>query len=77
VSGRISGVSQASTFRARRHVDLRRQASAPEVFVDTVVPILRERGLVRTAYTGRMLREHFGLPRPENRFATRTAAAAG
>jgi FMN-dependent oxidoreductase (nitrilotriacetate monooxygenase family) len=47
-----------------------------EVFVDAVVPILRERGLFRTAYAGRTLREHFGLPRPENRFARGTAATA-
>ncbi|GJF31628.1 monooxygenase [Kitasatospora sp. NE20-6] len=46
--------------------------SGLEVFVDRVVPILQERGLFRTEYTGRTLREHYGLPRPENR---RTAAA--
>jgi FMN-dependent oxidoreductase (nitrilotriacetate monooxygenase family) len=48
-----------------------------EVFVDAVVPILRERGLFRSEYTGRTLRDHFGLPRPDNRFARRTAAATG
>ncbi|GHJ43641.1 monooxygenase [Catellatospora sp. TT07R-123] len=31
-------------------------------FVDQVVPILQERGLFRTAYTGTNLREHYGLP---------------
>ncbi|WIM98778.1 LLM class flavin-dependent oxidoreductase [Actinoplanes oblitus] len=36
-------------------------------FVDQVVPILQERGLFRTEYTGRTLREHYGLPRPANR----------
>jgi FMN-dependent oxidoreductase (nitrilotriacetate monooxygenase family) len=36
-------------------------------FVDQVVPILQERGLFRTEYTGRTLREHYGLPRPTNR----------
>ncbi|NKY88583.1 LLM class flavin-dependent oxidoreductase [Nocardia veterana] len=35
-----------------------------EVFTDTVVPILRSRGLFRTEYTGTTLREHLGLPRP-------------
>lgn len=35
-----------------------------EVFVEQVVPILRERGLVRTEYTGTTLRDHLGLPRP-------------
>ncbi|WP_405162349.1 LLM class flavin-dependent oxidoreductase [Nocardia sp. NBC_01499] len=36
-----------------------------EVFAQTVVPILQERGLFRTEYTGTTLRDHFGLPRPE------------
>jgi hypothetical protein len=27
--------------------------------------------------TGRILRDHFGLPRPENQFARRTAVAVG
>jgi FMN-dependent oxidoreductase (nitrilotriacetate monooxygenase family) len=43
--------------------------SGLETFVDQVVPILQERGLFRTEYTGRTLREHYGLERPENRFA--------
>lgn len=37
-----------------------------ESFVDLVVPILRERGLVRAEYSGATLREHYGLPRPVN-----------
>jgi FMN-dependent oxidoreductase (nitrilotriacetate monooxygenase family) len=41
--------------------------SGLEAFVDQVVPILRERGRFRTEYTGRTLREHYGLPRPANR----------
>ncbi|MFC6014545.1 LLM class flavin-dependent oxidoreductase [Nocardia lasii] len=40
-----------------------------EVFAETVVPILQERGLFRTEYTGTTLRDHFGLTRPESRFA--------
>ncbi|MEY9949873.1 LLM class flavin-dependent oxidoreductase [Kitasatospora sp. GAS1066B] len=44
-----------------------------EVFADRVVPILRERGLFRTAYTGTTLREHYGLPRPVNQFGVPTA----
>jgi hypothetical protein len=48
--------------------------SGLDTFVEQVVPILQERGLFRTEYTGRMLREHYGLERPENRFA---GAAAG
>ncbi len=46
-----------------------------EVFVDTVVPLLRKRGLFREAYDGRTLRDHFGLARPAGRFATLGAAA--
>jgi FMN-dependent oxidoreductase (nitrilotriacetate monooxygenase family) len=38
-------------------------------FVDQVVPILQRRGLFRTEYTGRTLREHYGLGRPANRLA--------
>jgi FMN-dependent oxidoreductase (nitrilotriacetate monooxygenase family) len=38
-------------------------------FVDHVIPILRKRGLFRTEYTGRTLREHYGLPRPASQFA--------
>ncbi|MCB5164445.1 LLM class flavin-dependent oxidoreductase [Streptomyces bambusae] len=38
-------------------------------FVDHVVPILQQRGLFRTEYTGRTLRDHYGLPRPANRYA--------
>ncbi|MEU4343718.1 LLM class flavin-dependent oxidoreductase [Nocardia sp. NPDC023852] len=44
-----------------------------EVFAETVVPILQERGLFRTEYTGTTLRDHFGLPRPESRFARQHA----
>lgn len=37
-------------------------------FVDKVVPELQRRGIFRREYEGTTLREHFGLPRPENRF---------
>ncbi|GEN34420.1 LLM class flavin-dependent oxidoreductase [Aneurinibacillus danicus] len=40
-----------------------------EDFVHYVVPILQERELFRTEYEGDTLREHFNLPKPENRFA--------
>lgn len=46
--------------------------SGLEEFVDHVVPILRRRGLFRTEYTGTTLRDHYGLPRPANRFAVPT-----
>ncbi|MCA0302237.1 MAG: LLM class flavin-dependent oxidoreductase [Proteobacteria bacterium] len=45
-------------------------------FVDKVVPELQRRGLYRTAYEGRTLRENLGLPRPDNRFFPATAKAA-
>jgi len=41
--------------------------SGIEAFAAKVVPILQERGLFRTQYQGRTLREHYGLPRPVNR----------
>ena len=37
-------------------------------FVDMVVPELQRRGIFRTEYEGKTLRENLGLPRPENRF---------
>jgi len=37
-------------------------------FVDKVVPELQRRGIFRTAYEGRTLRENLGLARPPNRF---------
>lgn len=43
-------------------------------FVDRVVPILQDRGLFRTEYTGRTLREHYGLARPGNQYADAGAA---
>jgi alkanesulfonate monooxygenase SsuD/methylene tetrahydromethanopterin reductase-like flavin-dependent oxidoreductase (luciferase family) len=39
--------------------------SGLETFVDEVVPILVRRGRFRADYTGRTLRDHYGLPRPE------------
>ncbi|MGW1895147.1 LLM class flavin-dependent oxidoreductase [Streptomyces sp. NPDC002004] len=47
-----------------------------EDFIDHVVPILQQRGLFRTEYTGRTLREHYGLPRPANQPAA-TAPTGG
>lgn len=46
-----------------------------ETFVDVVVPELRRRGLFRTEYRGRTLREHFGLARPPNRYAPASTQA--
>ena len=44
-------------------------------FVDLVIPELQRRGLFRTAYEGRTLRENLGLPFPVNRHAAARAAA--
>ncbi|MFE5185465.1 LLM class flavin-dependent oxidoreductase [Streptomyces sp. NPDC056628] len=49
--------------------------SGLDAFVDQVVPILRERGLLRTAYgPRRTLRERYGLPRPANQYTVRENA---
>ncbi|QNG17674.1 LLM class flavin-dependent oxidoreductase [Rhodococcus triatomae] len=47
--------------------------SGLEKFVDQVVPILQERGLLRTEYTESTLRGHYGLARPENQFTEESA----
>jgi N-acetyl-S-(2-succino)cysteine monooxygenase len=44
-------------------------------FVDLVVPELQRRGLFRTTYEGRTLRENLGLARPDNRFVLERSAA--
>jgi FMN-dependent oxidoreductase (nitrilotriacetate monooxygenase family) len=44
-------------------------------FVELVVPELQRRGLFRTKYEGRTLRENVGLKRPANRFVARSVAA--
>jgi hypothetical protein len=36
--------------------------------VDTVVPILQERGIYRTGYEATTLRGNLGIPVPENRY---------
>jgi len=38
-------------------------------FVDLVIPELQQRGLFRTEYEGRTLRENLGLKRPEDQYA--------
>ncbi|QBD74540.1 LLM class flavin-dependent oxidoreductase [Ktedonosporobacter rubrisoli] len=45
-------------------------------FVELVLPILRERGLFRTEYEGRTLRENLGLVRPANQFSARSEERA-
>ncbi len=44
-------------------------------FVEKVVPELQRRGVFRHDYTGRTLREHLGLSRPENRYAASRLAS--
>jgi hypothetical protein len=44
-------------------------------FTELVVPELQRRGLFRTTYEGRTLRENLGLPRPANMFAAKAVAA--
>jgi alkanesulfonate monooxygenase len=38
-------------------------------FCEMVIPELHRRGLFRTEYEGRTLREHLGIPRPESQYA--------
>ena len=45
-------------------------------FTDEVVPILRERGLFRSEYQGRTLRDHLGLEVPVNRHSVKAAEVA-
>ena len=39
-----------------------------DVFSAEVIPLLQRRGLFRTAYAGKTLREHYGLPWPKSAF---------
>ena len=48
-----------------------------DAFADEVVPILQSRGLFRTEYSGRTLREHFGLARPASQYSRGLLAARG
>ena len=43
-----------------------------DVFSAEVIPILQKRGLFRTAYEGKTLREHYGLPWPQSAFDAKT-----
>lgn len=46
-----------------------------EKFVELVVPVLQQRGLWRTEYTGTTLRENLGLDVPENRYTQQSLEA--
>ncbi len=43
--------------------------SGAQIFVDEVVPLLRQRGIFRHEYTGKTLRDHLGVPRPQSQYA--------
>jgi len=47
-----------------------------EVFSTEVIPLLQRRGLFRTAYEGRTLREHYGLAWPTSAFGEAARAPA-
>jgi len=47
-----------------------------DLFAEQVVPILRKRGLFRHDYTGRTLRDHYGLDRPASVFSSSIQAIA-
>jgi len=47
-----------------------------KLFVEQVVPLLRERGLFRSEYAHDTLRGHFGLPIPRNRYTVARERAA-
>jgi len=44
-------------------------------FVDLVIPELQRRGLYRTEYEGKTLRENLGLARPENQYVVKAKQA--
>ncbi|NGO66602.1 LLM class flavin-dependent oxidoreductase [Rhizobium daejeonense] len=47
-----------------------------EVFAESVVPILQQRGIYRTEYEGETFRSNLGIPVPQNRHAVATAVEA-
>jgi N-acetyl-S-(2-succino)cysteine monooxygenase len=44
------------------------------IFAELVIPELQRRGLFRTEYEGRTLRDRLGLPRPVSRYAVSPTA---
>jgi alkanesulfonate monooxygenase SsuD/methylene tetrahydromethanopterin reductase-like flavin-dependent oxidoreductase (luciferase family) len=47
-----------------------------DVFSAQVIPLLQQRGIFRTSYEGRTLREHYGLPWPKSAFDEAALAQA-
>jgi FMN-dependent oxidoreductase (nitrilotriacetate monooxygenase family) len=76
VSGRQNFIGSPATIAAQINEFVQTDASdgfilVPHItpggldgFADTVVPLLQERGVFRTEYTGTTLREHLGLEKP-------------
>ncbi|WP_222850356.1 LLM class flavin-dependent oxidoreductase [Allosaccharopolyspora coralli] len=50
--------------------------SGLQAFVEHVIPLLQQRGLFRTDYTGTTLREHYDLSQPGNQYEHEHAAIA-
>ncbi|RRV10647.1 LLM class flavin-dependent oxidoreductase [Pseudomonas sp. v388] len=48
--------------------------SGVEIFVDEVVPLLRQRGVFRHEYSGHTLRDHLGLPYPASQYSSASKA---
>jgi hypothetical protein len=65
----VGGACDGFNFRVTNPADF-----AP--FIDRVVPLLQQRGLFRTEYAGETLRDHLGLPFPENRHTADSAVQA-
>ncbi|WP_237537300.1 LLM class flavin-dependent oxidoreductase [Streptomyces sp. SID2999] len=57
------------------HLDLTHPTEELPAVIHDVVPALRARGLFRATHTGRTLRDHLGLARPDSRYAVRTEVA--
>ena len=51
-----------------RAFERRDEPAMLDVFSLEVIPLLRRRGLFRTAYEGKTLREHYGLAWPKSAF---------
>ena len=59
--------------RSRRGLAVAALPSGLETFVEEVIPLLRKRGLFRTEYACRTLRDHYGIARPDSQFAVAAA----
>jgi cystathionine beta-lyase/cystathionine gamma-synthase len=62
--GARSAMRRSTAVRLAATAVLAGLATTAYDFAELVIPELRRRGLFRTHYTGRTLRDHLGLPRP-------------